>query len=383
MKSKPEKKPPTPSKLTHQELGQKLDLFSFHDIAPGAPFWHAKGMLIFRELEKCARKLNDENGYEEISTPILVKRELFEKSPAFSAFLAEHGDELCAIRLVPRDKSLPKLRKRGLSIKECYETWALKQSINPKLYTAEIPPHSGVLLWSTIFVVKKDVVFGEIVSGLHSQLTHGDTKTEPFQFRYDFSKWQWSRNDPDVKKIVKKMVALLMVPTQSTRAKLKKKLNSQFTHQHLMGYFETTVWPDGTIYYTDYNRVLSAYIPTPPAITKKSSTLLSGTPAYPGVVQARATKVDERTLSKIAFEMGTILVCDNTDVRYLPLMKKAGAIVTERGGVLSHAAIIARELKKPCVVGVKNLLKKIKQGDLIQVDANKGTVTVLSKSLSR
>ena len=150
-----------------------------------------------------------------------------------------------------------------------------------------------------------------------------------------------------------------------------------------MGYFETIVWPDGTIYYTDYNRVLSAYIPTPPAITKKSSTLLSGTPAYPGVVQARATKVDERTLSKIAFEMGTILVCDNTDVRYLPLMKKAGAIVTERGGVLSHAAIIARELKKPCVVGVKNLLKKIKQGDLIQVDANKGTVTVLSKSLSR
>src|SRR3989338_9280062 len=80
MKSKPEKKPPMPSKLTHQELGQKLDLFSFHDIAPGAPFWHAKGMLIFRELEKCARKLNDENGYEEISTPILVKRELFEKS---------------------------------------------------------------------------------------------------------------------------------------------------------------------------------------------------------------------------------------------------------------------------------------------------------------
>src|SRR3989338_2385116 len=80
MKSKPEKKPPMPSKLTHQELGQKLDLFSFHDIAPGAPFWHAKGMLIFRELEKCARKLNDENGYEEISTPILVKKDVFEKS---------------------------------------------------------------------------------------------------------------------------------------------------------------------------------------------------------------------------------------------------------------------------------------------------------------
>ncbi len=64
----------------HRELGQKLDLFSFHDVSPGAPFWHPKGMMIFRELEKYARKINDENGYQEISTPILVKKELFEKS---------------------------------------------------------------------------------------------------------------------------------------------------------------------------------------------------------------------------------------------------------------------------------------------------------------
>lgn len=64
----------------HRALGQKLGLFSFHDIAPGAPFWHHNGMIIFRELEKYARKINDENGYEEVSTPILVKKELFEKS---------------------------------------------------------------------------------------------------------------------------------------------------------------------------------------------------------------------------------------------------------------------------------------------------------------
>lgn len=64
----------------HWTLGQKLDLFSFHEVAPGAPFWHPKGMIIFRELEAYARKLNDTNGYLEISTPILVKKELFEKS---------------------------------------------------------------------------------------------------------------------------------------------------------------------------------------------------------------------------------------------------------------------------------------------------------------
>ena len=64
----------------HRDLGQELDLFSFHEIAPGAPFWHPKGMIIFRELEKYARSLNDTEGYLEISTPIMVKKELFEKS---------------------------------------------------------------------------------------------------------------------------------------------------------------------------------------------------------------------------------------------------------------------------------------------------------------
>jgi len=64
----------------HRELGRLLDLFSFHEIAPGAPFWHAKGMVIFRELEKLARQINDSNDYQEISTPIMVKTEVFKKS---------------------------------------------------------------------------------------------------------------------------------------------------------------------------------------------------------------------------------------------------------------------------------------------------------------
>lgn len=64
----------------HRTLGQLLDLFSFHEIAPGAPFWHPKGMMIFRALEQYARKLNDQHGYLEINTPILVKKEVFEQS---------------------------------------------------------------------------------------------------------------------------------------------------------------------------------------------------------------------------------------------------------------------------------------------------------------
>ncbi len=64
----------------HRKLGKELELFVFHDIAPGAPFWLPKGMIMFRELEKYLREELDHNGYQEISTPILVKKDLWEQS---------------------------------------------------------------------------------------------------------------------------------------------------------------------------------------------------------------------------------------------------------------------------------------------------------------
>jgi len=64
----------------HQHIGKELDLFSFHDIAPGAVFWHAKGFVIFKTLVEYLRSSLLKNGYKEISTPVLVKSSLFKKS---------------------------------------------------------------------------------------------------------------------------------------------------------------------------------------------------------------------------------------------------------------------------------------------------------------
>ncbi len=72
--------------LSHQELGIQLDLYSFHEISPGAPFWHPKGMVIFRELEKAIRETLDKQDYQEISTPIMVRKDLFEKSGHFEFY---------------------------------------------------------------------------------------------------------------------------------------------------------------------------------------------------------------------------------------------------------------------------------------------------------
>ena len=62
---------------------------------------------------------------------------------------------------------------------------------------------------------------------------------------------------------------------------------------------------------------------------------------------------------------------------FLPAMKKAVAFVTDEGGILCHAAIVAREFKKPCIVGTKFATKILKDGDYVEVDANNGVVRLL------
>ncbi len=77
-------------------------------------------------------------------------------------------------------------------------------------------------------------------------------------------------------------------------------------------------------------------------------------------------------------EDGDVIVAVMTRPDYLPAMKKAVAIVTDEGGVTCHAAIVARELKIPCIIGTKNATKILKDGDRIEVDAEKGVVTKIS-----
>jgi len=303
-------------------------------------------------------------------------RDLADKTPAFQKVLDERGDNLCAIRLVPKKEGLPKLRDRGQSIRECYENWFLKQDINPDDYIAYLCPHSGTLLWSAIFVVDEDAIFGEVIRGLHSQLTHGDTENKLYQFLYDFKEWQWSEEEPEMMAEVKKMVASLLIEEEAKRDKLKKELQANFSHDYLAGYFETTVWPDNNIYFIDYNRILPKYIANPVSLSIKTDDGegLRGISVCPGVAKGRVVKVDPANITQADFSEGDVLVCQNTDVRYLPLMRKAGAIVTELGGVLSHAAIVARELNKPCVIGVKEVMETLEDGDKVEVDASNGVV---------
>lgn len=116
-----------------------------------------------------------------------------------------------------------------------------------------------------------------------------------------------------------------------------------------------------------------------PEVSKKVEDNLKGSPACMGETEgiAHVILLDNEFDS---FKEDEILVSLQTMVHYVPIMKKAKAILTEFGGLTSHAAIVSRELNKPCIVGIKGLIASVKTGDTISIDANKGIVKILKRA---
>lgn len=103
--------------------------------------------------------------------------------------------------------------------------------------------------------------------------------------------------------------------------------------------------------------------------------ILKGIPASAGKARGKVRIIlDARECHKL--EKGEILVTEMTDPLFTPAFKKAGAILTEIGGLLCHAAITAREFGVPCIVSVKEVTKILKDGQMISIDALTGKVII-------
>lgn len=102
----------------------------------------------------------------------------------------------------------------------------------------------------------------------------------------------------------------------------------------------------------------------------------TGQTVQPGYAKG-TVKIIIRAKDMPKMKQGDILVSIATDVDVVPAMKKAAAIITEQGGITSHAAIVSRELGTPCIIGTKIATKVLKDGDKVEVDANKGIVRKL------
>ncbi len=105
---------------------------------------------------------------------------------------------------------------------------------------------------------------------------------------------------------------------------------------------------------------------------------LRGTTAMKGKASG-TVKVIRKISDFDKFEKGNILVTSMTRPEFVPIIEKAAAIVTDEGGITSHAAIVSREMKKPCVIGVQTATKVLKDGDFVEVDATNGVVKKITK----
>ena len=93
-----------------------------------------------------------------------------------------------------------------------------------------------------------------------------------------------------------------------------------------------------------------------------------------GVVKILLSSTEEKKMKK-----GDILVAGMTRPDYMGAIRKAKAIITNEGGITCHAAIVSREFKIPCIIGTKIATKLLKDGDKVEVDANKGLVKIIKK----
>ncbi|MCH2198587.1 MAG: PEP-utilizing enzyme [Flavobacteriales bacterium] len=109
---------------------------------------------------------------------------------------------------------------------------------------------------------------------------------------------------------------------------------------------------------------------SPPVIAEEGD--LQGIGCCPGVVKARVQVIHDP--SEVDSLNGDILVTSSTDPGWITLFPGASAIIVERGSLLSHSAIVSREMGKPCIVAVTGLLNTLKTGDMVEMDGSTGVI---------
>lgn len=116
------------------------------------------------------------------------------------------------------------------------------------------------------------------------------------------------------------------------------------------------------------------------SVSPGTDTTIKGLPARKGRVSGRV-KIVLSQAQMAGFEEGMVLVAHETTPDVVYAMQKSAAIVTDFGGLTSHAAILARELSKPCIVGTGRATLLLQDGDFVEVDADNGEVHLLEKAV--
>jgi len=116
------------------------------------------------------------------------------------------------------------------------------------------------------------------------------------------------------------------------------------------------------------------------AVAVSNKLLVTGKVASKGVAYGRV-RIIQYTSDLEQVVPGEVMVAPMTDPCFVSAMRRAAAIVTDRGGLTCHAAIVAREFGIPCIVGAGDATRKLTTGMVVRVDANRGVVEEASESM--
>jgi phosphoenolpyruvate synthase/pyruvate phosphate dikinase len=135
----------------------------------------------------------------------------------------------------------------------------------------------------------------------------------------------------------------------------------------------------GKVFTGDLDEFVAAHdilLETEAIDNKKNS--IKGSTAWVGKITGKVKIIyEENQIAKVS--KGDILVTSMSTPDFLPAMQRASAFVTDEGGITCHAAIVAREMKKPCIVGTKIATRILNDGDTVEVDANNGIVRIIKQ----
>ena len=113
-------------------------------------------------------------------------------------------------------------------------------------------------------------------------------------------------------------------------------------------------------------------------IVKIKGNELIGIPCSSGVVQGQVVVINSKNIQDVDTK-GKIIVTKMTDPGWIYLIAQSIGLISQKGSLLSHSAIISRELQKPAIVGVKDVTKILKDGDYVKLDADKGIIEIIKK----
>jgi pyruvate,water dikinase len=164
----------------------------------------------------------------------------------------------------------------------------------------------------------------------------------------------------------------MMLPEEVAKGLLHQKVNLNLLNERLK--LSIYGWNQRKCFCLSGNAVNNFFSKQVKKVVKpKLPRHITGSIAFSGIARGTVRIINMPT-DMVKMKSGDILVSDATAPNLMPVIRLAAAIVTNEGGLTCHAAIVSRELKIPCVIGTKIATQVLKDGDRVEVDANKGLI---------